>query len=1825
AEDFKDNPEDLVDLLSSSDEESIELVLNDFNSADLIHLLRKMTDAKLSFPFNKITTINLDGSAIASEELQTILKDFDNLKKINLNKCVNISKAFENLQPGQLRNLTEIKLDETDLTPEAFAKLLKSAPFLKTISLSNSKTPISLLLEVLKSQKLEHLESITLEGKNNVITSNALSILLNAAPALRNMHLYQTTFIDDLNGLRVDHPTKLEVINIDEASITKHGMLKLYQVAPMITSFSKEMFEMLTSNPQLRGLRFPNIGTCNINVERKGEDISSYLDHIPNIRSLFLHESTQTPITEFKTILNNLVFLHIETSQYGAKNLEVLLNAAPKLKDLCIQAPTPYLFANLQAKHLQKITNINIMPSFKLFSKKYDLHKNDYLTLFRYAPLEGASLQITNALAEAFLELTQDQLKNLKSLRFNNNNQIPLRAIEKLLLAAPNLESLDISENMKEELEKLEIFKKRNIKISYSEDFTKRFGAGRSGFGLGGDKKEEEEKDKEEKDKEELVRDSFFDTKHNPDQTSSYQEYFPGIPPTNYRTSVWEPDLDTLIGPSKNFKPADFTNTDIPNTLPEAKAYFCPKGIKTAKITKINDIVVLPSLDPTEKVFDLKVIDSEGRLFDPSKYESLYSSSTQFHGIKLPPGEYTIHYQVMIPPKPDLPANIQSQLRPFKKYGISNKTLEAKFSSFREFAKYQSEQKPPKGSCRHRSVCAYASLVETLGKENVRVSVVEKLHMYIEVRHDNVWHKVDLGGYPQNLEVEPMQNAKAIPMSLYDEKLEPIIIPPIPFEMKEDKLKSVVQKKFKLPACILADTDLALQDFYKQLHEHYPSDQIYVAHDPEDINLSSPGLTQEGKIEQGYTTLSQWLNKLKTKSGVICVDARQFDAKELAQLNDLLDGRIENKSLPPNVRIIIIDNPQRGYYGPDFRRRVPYKVTCPTPKEENLLQEQPKSLKDVIEIDLFQSPYWQNLVFGKWDIKEEEKHKDTFSFNWKKSSFLEFLMRTKLTEEKSRFPLFGAKHAGKSIVFKNPPLHDPRFCAFITELRSFNTISWADQVTSVSPDIRLYQSSGYNWSEFKAFASLSQLTGKEETQPYVLSDANIINFISDPIYQFSKENNRLIATNGYLTQQKNKSIDIVCSLGLSKGALAQLLTEAKKHNVRVRFLTPDLKNYPLESPLTELFKPETELKDEKKPQLPSELIISRDIDFTVQNIITKKKMTSIDLTCLDRSELIRRPNIDERVKKQLLETGKLSMHSELSSIARKLINGETVLLYGTVPHDLNDVITELALGYIEGEKYKGKLILVTSPKSDMLVDSIRGDTVEQPEVNLTEKIQLLEQIHKDASDYRSELSKLNPATSFAELEKKYYKLRLEKERQPLKVADEETISDKELSNRFDARRLRDTQLALTMSPWVMIEGATGIGKTHFLQNILKDAEKTTSDFVSWLEAKTEKGKNLIFIVDEASFMSQLSGEDENFLERFKSLKNIPPGMMYKGKYYELTPEHKVVFAFNPASYGAGRSTAGFLNDHNVPVSFERLPYFYIRARLINPVLESTIPKDAVENSNWIADPIYEVFKWINDPDKKCDGLFSGREIKMIMNIIASQIKANGIKGKDVIQLANDAAYMIGKQVLSDHPDLLQKFTEDHKSLRTNVLTAKEVKGYRSEQKEAYSCIQNVLTARQFLIDRLKESKQTSSVDLGLGGIVLEGDAGIGKTHFVEQLIKELEAKGETVCRISPSTPYFEKVALLRDAIKKGAIVVGEELNASLWPNKLLNNALMGLNEDGSIPTDKNIKPIVFITTQNPFYFAGRSEEDPALRRRMIKLKVDWPVYQSPVLELKSTT
>ncbi len=215
---------------------------------------------------------------------------------------------------------------------------------------------------------------------------------------------------------------------------------------------------------------------------------------------------------------------------------------------------------------------------------------------------------------------------------------------------------------------------------------------------------------------------------------------------------------------------------------------------------------------------------------------------------------------------------------------------------------------------------------------------------------------------------------------------------------------------------------------------------------------------------------------------------------------------------------------------------------------------------------------------------------------------------------------------------------------------------------------------------------------------------------------------------------------------------------------------------------------------------------------------------------------------------------------------------------------------------------------------------------------------------------------------------------------------------------------------LSISPWVFIAGQTGVGKSKFIENVLKKQEgynvtefsgsNSKEEFVKKLrEWQSQEGEaSKILFIDEAN----LIGTDYLI---FDGLKNNPPAIIIGNEYFELTEKHKIIFAGNPRSYG-DRRTPELLARHGGSIIFDKMPPIYIYHRILKPVFEGSALDEGsrLDIINKILN-IYDKISEISDGSKI---LISARELQMM----ALAIVSNADQSNHINQL-----YFIAEQLI----------------------------------------------------------------------------------------------------------------------------------------------------------------------------------------------------------------
>ncbi len=400
--------------------------------------------------------------------------------------------------------------------------------------------------------------------------------------------------------------------------------------------------------------------------------------------------------------------------------------------------------------------------------------------------------------------------------------------------------------------------------------------------------------------------------------------------------------------------------------------------------------------------------------------------------------------------------------------------------------------------------------------------------------------------------------------------------------------------------------------------------------------------------------------------------------------------------------------------------------------------------------------------------------------------------------------------------------------------------------------------------------------------------------------------------------------------------------------------------------------------------------------------------------------------------------------------------------------------------------------------------------------------------------------------------------------------------------------------AIEEHPFVILSGASGIGKTHFM---LHDLSKHYQYYFgeNQLEAAlNDKRPGIkLLCIDEANLTNSQR-------TMFKGLCRNTKNIFYNGKYYKNV-NIRIIFAMNPATYGGERQMPElFSHHHGVILEFGPLPGNVIYDLVIRPCLANHLL------ASEIAPPILDVIDFMT----ACSTdhmLITSREIEMM-------VLATLQKTESLIEWAKYYAYKLARPYVPLGNSY--EFEQQFKTMRPQVSTI-QLPDFviTSSNQIILDSLLDHLTIRE-----AKKKGQVASTH-GLGGVILEGNPGVGKSVLVKKLFLALGLKENVDFFIVPVTMRTEeKINLLLKIFHEGKIVIIDEINTAPMIESVLNAILSGRDLNGK-PADK--KGFLLIGTQNPTSFHGRIATTLPLQHRVETLIVSDYTYTEMRLILES--
>ncbi|MCS5711968.1 hypothetical protein [Candidatus Berkiella aquae] len=1279
-----------------------------------------------------------------------------------------------------------------------------------------------------------------------------------------------------------------------------------------------------------------------------------------------------------------------------------------------------------------------------------------------------------------------------------------------------------------------------------------------------------------------------------------------------------------------------------------------------------NTFAPLPSLSANEvlqalNVQGLKQSDIEVKY---STRDNLYYIRRKTFGLSDVNIDFLIEVQ-----EPPISKNksLQEFVKSFNAFGVPEADIDMDGLSGEDKLKRMYEHKV--GRCELRALMFKHFAKEKFPEQPVRI-ITNDCHAFVEVLENKQWIKYDLGGYPAKANIKkPDVEARNTPVtetSDLPEKspvIEVSVLPENPVvgvsalheksifgdisDLEDDQSDIIeldiewddeesldpthvtwgARETIKLePEAFLLNA-LSATKVDATSGEHRGQNVLVQCENDEDVQTTCLNLQHMAKhTERAVFVInnpeeivcaSRWLRREKDDTGtpmtgpggplhefltaqhhqgkhpVLIVNWNNFSADELVRFNTLIDeNRSADKTHIPNDMVVVgIYNTQKpnAYTGSDFYSRNTKKCfvkpnVLPT---EGFALEVPETNigTNAIEIELYESINWRELLLGQWVMEAGR-----IQFN--------------------EGPLAKALEKGLPVHLRNAPWHIPEFAQFWQEAKIHGKIPTTGNTLQVPVSFweNLNQSKGYDWKVLLT-AHHFEPNPQKLINPFVINPGTFNQFID----HYDIQNDLPQFTKSVFSKYENKEVNLLLTSSLSAPNWHQLLKEAKRYNVTLHIGVPE------EISLPESLEKDCDVQrlNQKKQSIADvTLIVSSDVSMTAEKlklVHVKDKPFVIDVSECDNSDIFysNKAKLDEKENNIAFET-------KISDIWTALQNNQTVILKGRFKAELTNACMEICSQgglTINGkfEPLKGKLILLSDAPLSTAFES-KNDTPD-----LQEKID-----HILANEYSEELQRAIKAhnwpkdATFAQIKaaiNQYQRTmppHFDIQEGILKIATKESqarqamdFSDEHVDkvcNEFIATRLEALKNILSHAPFAFIGGKTGVGKSTFMKRYITPENGFTlyneiQGLENWANNQT-RGTTKVLFFDEANI-------SDNDYTLFEGLYEIPPRILINGKLITLTEDHKVVLAGNPMSYGGERHLPTLLSQHGNACTFDLMPIEYIYRDILKPVFDAA--KVSKINSKVFSECILTAYQDICAFSED-EVLISPRELKMMAMMMVSSILSESNHQNIVYEVASqclpdDKKEEFKHSFLSKYP----KSLSSNKRVLPSQTTAGKNFTLTPSRVPIYDSLLRLLAVRETMITSNDEALKTS----GLGGMILEGEPGTGKSHFlIDVLMKQgyqpfpTKIDTDKVFYIIPASMSFEeKKNKLIDAFEKGLPIVIDEINSTPMMEQLLNSLLMG---EHPITKKASDNPGFFLlATQNPISMAGRQATSQAIKRRVL--------------------
>ncbi|KTD47249.1 AAA domain (dynein-related subfamily) [Legionella rubrilucens] len=1139
------------------------------------------------------------------------------------------------------------------------------------------------------------------------------------------------------------------------------------------------------------------------------------------------------------------------------------------------------------------------------------------------------------------------------------------------------------------------------------------------------------------------------------------------------------------------------------------------------------------------------------------------------------------------------------------------------------------------GVCRHRT-WAFMALADVLNLE--ARAIYNDCHAYIEVKEQGGWRRVDLGGAPVNQKIETLETSKpksrAMPAKEQNNN-NPAIVPKKAVSLDNNKyrtwdtlrstatnyshyadelLKAGAQLPDGLQTILCTLKSNQIESVHAALYQRVieKKNRCFYINSLDDISEFSCVIDNAtGDYHRVDSPVMRFVKEAKP-GDVLCINWSNFEAQHVGY-NSIMDKirTLNGVKLPEGLTVIGV-LPEGQAMGEDFYSRFRVKSQCsaalkgepPTPAAVSTLT---KEQENWAKIDFFGED-WESELKGQFQIQGE------------RYQFLESELVAALKGNKP------------GLILRNAPWHDEAFRLFMREINLNRKITINGKDYAIPEHfqfIRLDVPYDYGLAKYTIENKASSPPVKQQ---WVLNAYTVNHLFKH--YRVEKEG--LVELPGLLAAYKNKTLPLHVTDTLSKEQWARIIMEAGKQNTSLYITcSPDV-TIPAEMKTSQ-----TAVKfsvDEEKPECKSAVIVTNDIHFAEKQLDWKDPLViPVDehTTYADLIENIAIRDGDNGKKRFNHQIGAIPSHADRS-----------IVLKGRLSPVLARQIESLFLpdGYmiLNGDRIKApknKLVLITDDvnpfptarTSDLRYtqeaywQALKKDYPDEVERLIPVCREYCKLSGSRPFDYIQWVTMLafmkthpesNPLKQILRLEKTYQANKAFAEMAWGTAFDKKVKSDAVLP--IMEKRREKLFSHLHVSPYVFIVGASGVGKTTFIQQELKKAHGedyalfTGLDKLSaWLQS--DKEHNYLFI-DEANLLAP------GVLDRFEGLFSNPPSVL-DGDLKPVSKKHQVIFAGN-FGYFADRERHRFLADRGHVITFKELPDGFLTKHIIAPVAKPLFKDDPTPIFNEV---FLKAYHRVNSqfPDKHP---VTARNLQMmVLRASQSHLKTGDMKTAACLAVYDEISGMMNRE----HRKALQEWLAENFGVSVKQVKA-ELKKQTQFKNDAFLMTKKRINPLRILNDAFNIREIKNSVTglqaVGTCGLIFEAEAGEGKSRMAMEFLKSRNISPanpdgvntkDNYYYLTPTDPATMEKRLVK-AFHEGAVVVIDEMN-SLPLERVLNALLSGVDLEGKPAANPGF---FVIGTQNPIHYGKRQALSDALLNRFQKVNLK-PYTKDDLVLIKS--